>query len=108
MSLYRFKSRETGDLVMLEPTGQRVLDILGKDPSGPGIILPEQMAAAMQALRDAVVQEEAEQKRLKEEAEANGDLPPEFDVVSLRLRCAPFIEMLQRCEQAGVEIVWGV
>ncbi|MDO9480016.1 MAG: DUF1840 domain-containing protein [Hydrogenophaga sp.] len=108
MSLYRFKSRETGDLVMLEPTGQRVLDILGKDPSGPGIILPEQMAAAVQALRDAVVQEEAEQKRLKEEAEANGDLPPEFDVVSLRLRCAPFIEMLQRCEQAGVEIVWGV
>jgi hypothetical protein len=108
MSLYRFKSRETGDLVMLEPTGQRVLDILGKDPSGPGIILPKQMAAAVQALRDAVVQEEAEQKRLKEEAEANGDLPPEFDVVSLRLRCAPFIEMLQRCEQAGVEIVWGV
>ena len=108
MSLYRFKSRETGDLVMLEPNGQRVLEILGKDPSGPGIILPGQMAAAVQALRDAVVQEEAEQKRLKEEAEAQGDVPPEFDVVSLRLRCAPFIEMLQRCEQAGVEIVWGV
>jgi len=108
MSLYRFKSRETGDLVMLEPTGQRVLDILGKDPSGPGIILPEQMPAAVQALRDAVAQEEAEQKRLKEEAEASGELPPEFDVVSLRLRSAPFIEMLQRCEQAGVEIVWGV
>ncbi|MDO9603908.1 DUF1840 domain-containing protein [Hydrogenophaga sp.] len=108
MSLYRFKSRETGDLVMLEPTGQRVLDILGKDPSGPGIILPEQMSAAVQALRDAVEQEEAEQKRLKEEAEANGELPPEFDAVSLRLRSAPFIEMLQRCEQAGVEIVWGV
>ncbi|MDP2418163.1 MAG: DUF1840 domain-containing protein [Hydrogenophaga sp.] len=108
MSLYRFKSRETGDLVMLEPTGQRVLDILGKDPSGPGIILPEQMSAAVLALRDAAAHEDAEQKRLKEEAEANGDLPPEFDVVSLRLRCAPFIEMLQRCEQAGVEIVWGV
>jgi len=108
MSLYRFKSRETGDLVMLEPTGQRVLEILGKDPSGPGIILPEQMAAAVQSLRQAVEEEEAEQKRLKEEAEANGEVPPEFDVVSLRLRCAPFIEMLQRCEQAGIEIVWGV
>lgn len=108
MSLYRFKSRETGDLVMLEPTGQRVLEILGKDPSGPGIILPEQMAAAVQSLRQAVEEEEAEHKRLKEEAEANGEVPPEFDVVSLRLRCAPFIEMLQRCEQAGIEIVWGV
>lgn len=108
MSLYRFKSRETGDLVMLQPTGQRVLDILGKDPSGPGIILPEQMAAAVQSLRQAVEEEEAEQKRLKEEAVANGEVPPEFDVVSLRLRSAPFIEMLQRCEQAGIEIVWGV
>ncbi len=108
MSLYRFKSRETGDLVMLQPNGQRVLEILGKDPSGPGIILPEQMASAVQALRDAVAQEEAETKRLKEEAEAQGEVPPEFDAVSLRLRCAPFIEMLQRCEQAGVEMVWGV
>jgi hypothetical protein len=108
MSLYRFKSRETGDLVMLQPAGQRVLEILGKDPSGPGIILPEQMAAAVQALRDAVVQEEAEHKRLQEEAEANGEVLPEFEAVSLRLRCAPFIEMLQRCEQAQVEVVWGV
>lgn len=108
MSLYRFKSRETGDLVMLHPNGKRMLEILGKDPSGPGIVLPDQMAAAVQALRDAVVQEEAEQRRLKEEAKAKGEVPPEFEVVSLRLRSAPFIEMLQRCEKAGVEIVWGV
>lgn len=108
MSLYRFKSRETGDLVMLQPTGQRVLEILGKDASGPGIILPEQMAAAVKALRAAVEQEEAEQQRLEQEAQDRGEVPPEFDAVSLRLRCAPFIEMLQRCEQAGVEMVWGV
>lgn len=108
MALYRFKSRETGDLVMLQPTGERVLAILGKDPGGPGIILPEQMSAAVQALRDAVVQDEAEQKRQKEEAEAQGEVPPAVEAVSLRLRCAPFIEMLQRCEQAGVEVVWGV
>ena len=81
MSLYRFKSRETGDLVMLEPAGKRILEILGKDPSGPGIILPEQMAPAVQSLRLAVEQEEAEQKRLKEEAEAQGEVLPEFETV---------------------------
>ena len=27
MSLYRFKSRETGDLVMLEPHGKRILEV---------------------------------------------------------------------------------
>ncbi len=108
MSIYRFKSRETGDLVMLAPHGKRMLEIIGKEPGSQGIVLPQQMPAAIQALRDAVVLEEAEQKRQIEEARANGDLPPEFDHVSLRMRSAPFIEMLQRCEKAGVEVVWGV
>jgi len=108
MSLYRFKSRETGDLVMLEPHGKRVLEIIGKDPSAAGVILPQQMSAAEQALHDAVVLEEADQRRQREEAQAKGDPPPEFDSVSLRVRSTPFIEMMQRCERAGVEVVWGV
>ena len=43
-----------------------------------------------------------------EEAAARGDVPPDFDQVSLRMRSAPFIEMLERCDKAGVDIVWGV
>lgn len=108
MSLYRFKSRETGDLVMLEPHGRRILEILGKDPAQPGVIQARQMDAAVQALREAVVAEEAEHQRLKQEAQARGEAPPEFEPVTLRLRSAPFIEMLQRCQKAEVEIVWGV
>ncbi len=108
MSLYRFKSRETGDLVMTSAHGQRLLDILGKDPSGPGIVLPEQMPGAIEAIRQAIAAEEAELKRLTEEATARGEPPPDFDAVSLRMRSAPFIEMLKRCQQAGVEVVWGV
>jgi hypothetical protein len=108
MSLYLFKSRETGDLVMLAPDGQRILEIIGKDPDSAGVILPQQMPAAEQTLRDAVVREEADQQRQREEALAKGDPPPEFDSLSLRLRSTPFIEMMQRCEKAGVEMVWGI
>lgn len=108
MSLYRFKSRETGDLVMLEPHGKRILEIIGKDPSAAGVILSQQMPAAVQALRDAAVLEEADQKRQREEALAKDEPPPAFDSVGLRLRSTPFIEMLQRCEKAGVGVVWGV
>lgn len=107
MSLYRFKSRETGDLVMLQPHGQRILEILGKDTK-TGIIQPAEMPAAIDAIKAAVVAEEAEQKRLREEAQAQGEVPPDFDAVSLRLRTTPFIDMLQRCAQAQVEVVWGV
>ena len=41
--LYRFKSRATADLVMLEASGRRVLEILGKDPASPGILLTAHM-----------------------------------------------------------------
>ena len=36
--LYKFKSRSTGDLIMLEVNGRQVMEILGKDPDAPGII----------------------------------------------------------------------
>lgn len=108
MSLYRFKSRETSDLVMLQPHGQRLLEIIGKDPAGAGILRPAEMAGAVAALREAVRAEEALQQRLRDEAQARGEAPPVFDPLNLRVRSTPFIEMLQRCEKAEVEVVWGV
>lgn len=108
MSLYRFKSRETGDLVMLQVSGKRILEILGKDTSGAGIVRPEEMPGAIAALRAAVQAEEAAQQKVKDEAQANGEPVPQFDAVSLRMRCAPFTEMLERCAKAEVDVVWGV
>ena len=106
--LYKFKSKAAGDLIMLEPNGRRVLEVIGKDPGHKGIILPEQMPAAVAALEEAIRKEESEQQAVIEEAKAKGQTPPRFDAVSLRQRAVPFIEMLRRCEKAGQEIVWGV
>ncbi|TSE23455.1 hypothetical protein Tsedi_02236 [Tepidimonas sediminis] len=108
--LYRFKSKATADVVMLEPNGRRVLEILGKDPQAPGIVLPEQIPAAIEALRAAVAAEEAEEAHQREEARARGEEPlePPQERVPLRVRVAPFIDMLQRCQHEGCEIVWGV
>ena len=109
MSVYRFKSRETGDLVMLPQHGKRLLEILGKDPSGPGVIQPAEMTGAVAAIRAAVAQDEAQRQPQKTADDDSDDNDAaSSDEVSLRLRSAPFIEMLQRCEQAGVDIVWGV
>jgi len=74
--LYRFKSKASGDLVMLGPNGKQVLEILGKDPSGPGIILPEQMPDAVKALREAVFEEEAEHQREVQERWRAARTPP--------------------------------
>jgi hypothetical protein len=106
--LYKFKSKAAGDLIMLEPNGRRVLEIIGKDAGPKGIILPEDMPGAIAKLDDAIAREEAEHQAAVDEAKAKGQVPPKFDAVSLRQRAVPFIDMLKRCSQAGKEIVWGV
>ena len=106
--IYKFKSKVAGDLIMLEPNGKRVLEIIGKDPQPKGIILPEQMAAAIAALEAAVAQEEADQEAGKEQAQAGDKTAPPQPAVSLRQRAVPFIDMLRRCEKADAEVVWGV
>ena len=65
-------------------------------------------AVDIAALRAAVAEEEAHQRQQREEAEARGEPSPQFDPVSLRLRTTPFIDMLERCAKARVEVVWGV
>ena len=97
--LYKFKSREAGDLIMLEANGRQILEIIGKHPGPKGIILPDQMPAAIAALEAAIAQEKAGH----DEA---GILHPEG--VGLHQRALPFIQMLQVNHKAGQEVVWGV
>lgn len=107
MSLYKFKSKAAGDLIMLEPNGRRVLEIIGKADSASGskgILLPHEMPAAIAALEAAVDKEEQD----KREAEERGEAPPRTEGISLRQRAVPFIDMLKRCHTADKEIVWGV
>lgn len=110
--LYKFKSKSTGDVIMLQPNGQRVLEIIGKDSqsasAAQGIILPEDMPAAIAALRAAILQEEADHKAAVAKAQEKNEAPPRPPVISLRQRATPFIDMLRRCEKDGAEIVWGV
>ena len=106
--LYKFKSKAAGDLIMLEANGRRVLEIVGKYPSPKGIILPEQMDAAIASLQSAVELEDQQLKAAVQAALQEGKTPPKAPEVALRQRATPFIEMLKRCHQAGAEIVWGV
>lgn len=106
--LYKFKSKAAGDLIMLEPTGRRVLQIVGKDPGPKGIIQPGEMPAAIAKLEAAIAREESEQQAAVDEAKARGEVPPKFDAVSLRQRAVPFIDMLRRAQKENTDVVWGV
>ena len=112
--LYKFKSKATGDLIMLEPQGKQILKLIGKEPGPQGIILPNEMLAAIEALNAAVQQEEwahqAAKDALRDNKEKEGatlsvDGPR---TISLKQRVVPFIDMLRRAHAEDKEVVWGV
>ena len=104
--LYKFKSKNAGDVIMLEPHGRRVLEIIGKEAGPKGIILPEQMPAALLAMRAAIAQEELleRQQQLAQNAEQKSQSP----AIALRHRALPFMQMLDACQRQGDSVMWGV
>ena len=101
--MYKFKSKATGDLIMTQPVGDRVLSLIGKPPSPQGIIEVDQMAAAMSALEAAVA---AESPRPSDDGDAD-PASPRADTVSLRQRVWPMVEMMKRALAEKQPIVWG-
>ena len=107
--LYKFKSKATGDLIMLEPQGRQILQIIGKAPDTKGIVLASEMPNAISALRQAVEMEEAEIDAAQPEniaSERDGQAGSKG--IRLKQRVVPFIDMLQRAHAEDVDVVWGV
>jgi hypothetical protein len=105
--IYKFKSKAAGDVIMLGPTGDRILGAIGKEPASKGIIEVADMPAAMKAIEAAIAADEAEAGRADEEARANGQTPPPRGI-TLRQRAWPLVEMMKLAHRDGHDIVWGV
>lgn len=104
---YRFKTRKMADVVMVGANGDHIMRLLGREPSAKGVIEAADMAAAIAALERAVVEDEADTQRRREEAELRGEALPSA-AVSLRARVWPLIEMMRQCQRDGMPITWGV
>ena len=113
--LYKFKSRSTADLILLEPHGRRLLQLIGKETGPTGIVTVAQIPAALAALEAAVLDDDRrlasrakEKKTLSHGQEDDvDDADTQGDSVSLHQRAAPFIEMLRRSAEGGHDVVWG-
>ena len=106
--LYTFKSKAAANLIMLQPNGERMREIIGKDASGKGILLPEHMPAAIAALEAALAQYGAASAPSTTTETDNGAASSAGERVTLRQRVVPFLDMLRRSHAAGVAVVWGV
>jgi hypothetical protein len=105
---YTFKSKAAGDLLMMEAVGSELLRVIGKEPAPMGIIEPEAMPSAIEAIERAIAREEAQPSQAAAEtATLNIDLPRD-EAVTLRQRAWPLVEMMKRAQLEHAHIVWGV
>jgi len=93
--LYKFKSKVTGDLIMLEADAKRLLKIMGREDQVKGIFLADQLESVIAALESAVVLEETESVQ-------------DLKQISLRQRSLPMLKMLKKCKDQSADVVWGV
>ena len=97
--IYKFKSKASGDVIMLGPNGDELLRHIGREPAAKGIIEVDAMAAAISGLEAAVAADEAHDKTPES---------PDMPRVRLRARVWPMVDMLKRALAQRQPIVWGV
>jgi len=106
--IYKFKSKATGDLIMLQANGRQLLAILEKnfpEQQAQGILTVAQMPRAVQAIEEAIAAEDRVRAEATQAGSAGGHAG---GAISLRQRLVPFLAMVKRCMQANEPIVWGV
>ena len=103
--IYKFKSKASGDVIMLAPHGDQMLRIVGKAPAAQGIFEVADMPTAIVAIEQAVAAEEASGQSGDGAADRQ---TASADRIGLRQRAWPLVEMLKRCQAEGAVIVWGV
>lgn len=108
---YKFKSRATADLIMLDANARTLLEIMGKSPDdAQGIITVAQIPAAIAALEAAA--EEAARRNGQSNAQTEGDEqdedadPVSHDSVALAQRIVPLVDMLRRSAAEGKDVTW--
>jgi hypothetical protein len=111
-----FKSKATGDLLMVNAHAEQVLTWLKKTAQRPGILQPHEMSAAMVALRslpELSASDDADDQENEDNPDTQGlnthpaEVPMSEDI-SLRKRAWPLVQMMEAALAANEAIVWGV
>lgn len=99
--LLTFKSPTGADLIMFDKNAEEILTLLGRNPEDRrGIILVEQLPAALATLRNAL----AKTPRADSGTEQDGA----EEKIGLSQRAVPFLEMLERALNNNEAVTWGV
>ncbi|WP_137938763.1 DUF1840 domain-containing protein [Chitinivorax sp. B] len=113
--LYIFKSKASGDVIMLDTNGKEILNLLGKDPEErKGIFTIEQLPTAISVLKMAI---QTDHSKPIDEVEGEEDNTDDQETepktkpserIKLYQRAFPLLEMMERSLIKQVPVTWGV
>ena len=98
-----FKTRHGANITMLDANANQVLELIGKERGLRGVITAAEAPACIEKLKAAIAahgEEPIPYERQEPERAAT--------FVSLKARLWPFIDMLERANARGTDVVWGV
>lgn len=103
-----FRSTATGSVQMLDAHGAQLLAVIGKSDPSRGVIMPQQMDAAIARLQ-ALGEQSSSARDAAARRESVGDVAAgeTFEGVSLAQRAYPLLQMLKNSRCAGAPVLWG-
>lgn len=104
---FKFKSQATSDLLMLSAHAQALLTHIGKSADAQGILTPEDMPAALAALK-ALPGEDPHSEPAALHDDPDEGAKQDEGAVDLRRRAWPLVQMIEAALAAQQPIVWGV
>jgi hypothetical protein len=103
--MYRFKSKADSDLIMMDPVGEQILRVIGREPAKQGIIEAAALPQAIRALEEAIAAAELARRDAKR---TDDDDERGAEAIGLEQRAWPMLEMMRRSLAEHADIVWGV
>jgi hypothetical protein len=110
-----FQSPASGDVIMFGDVAQRMMKLMGKDPSDKGIVTVEQLPEAIARLKAAIEEDKQQRAGVREEdlpqtepAGVGGHAQSARPFVTLTQRAVPLLELLEWSLKKKKPVVWGV
>lgn len=106
--LIKFKSKASGDVIMLGESGKEMLRLLGKDgEDSKGIFTAEQLPGAIAMLKQAIGADKAlpDPPQSEKPTVTNDDAG---DGIHLYQRAFPVLELMERSLHENTYVTWGV
>ena len=109
MSVVKFRSKASAEIVMLQSHAEKLFSIMGVELGGQGVIPNENLSGAIARLSAAVLEEKMAQQSAppmtedEEAAQPKGMGAP----VNLQQRAYPLLKMMQDAQKNDADVHWG-